>query len=214
MNQTEPPRRHAPATQRNREPILAILIEVLPPSGTVLEVASGTGEHAVFFAPRLRPRIWQPSDADPEALASIAAWRDHCPSDNLNSPLELDVQESRWPIEERRPNGVQLAGPAIAAIVSINLIHIAPWTACLGLLEGARRILNSGGILFLYGPFRRGDRHTAASNADFDAQLRLRNPQWGVRELGEVVDAAAQRGLKFERAYSMPANNFSLVFRA
>jgi SAM-dependent methyltransferase len=203
------PRRHAPATQRNREPILEVLLKVLPPAGTVLEIASGTGEHAVYFAPRLKPRLWLPSDPDPEARASIAAWVEQCPAENLRPPLALDTREPVW-----GPELESAAGPEIAAIVAINMIHIAPWPACLGLMAGAARLLPPGGVLFLYGPYRQGGQHTAPSNAAFDASLRAQNSAWGVRDLDEVADAARRRGLALVRTFAMPANNLAVVFRA
>lgn len=157
MNPTDD-RQYAPATQRNREPILAILRQVLPATGTVLEVSSGTGEHAVFFAPRLAPRRWLPSDPNAIARASIAAWQEHEPAKNLDAPITLDAREPIWSVEQQA-----LIEP-ICAIVNINMIHIAPWSACLGLMAGARRILPTGGILYLYGPYKQGGNHTAPSN--------------------------------------------------
>ncbi|WP_239651460.1 DUF938 domain-containing protein [Neosynechococcus sphagnicola] len=151
-------RQYAPATQRNRLPILEILLQVLPPTGTVLEISSGTGEHAVFFAPRLHPRKWLPSDPNPLALASIAAWREHCPGEHLYPPIALDVHNPVWPLE-RDHASEDLSGiipEPIVAMVNINMIHIAPWSACLGLMAGAQRILPPGGILYLYGPFKQG----------------------------------------------------------
>lgn len=199
-------RRHAPATERNRDPILAVLHRVLPPAGTVLEIASGTGEHAIHFAPRLHPRHWQPSDTAPAALASIAAWLARHPADNLLPPITLDATDPGWP--------QRLAGtrPAITAIVCINLIHIAPWSACLGLLAGAGRLLPAAGRLVLYGPFRRHGEHTAPGNAAFDHSLRARNPAWGVRNLETVAAAAREAGLVLIEVVPMPANNLIAVF--
>lgn len=198
--------RHAPATQRNRESLLGVLRDALPPSGTVLEIASGTGEHAVFFAPRLAPRIWLPSDVDPLALESIAAWRALHPAENLLAPIRLDALAPAWPPEIGPPT------PAINAIVAINLIHIAPWAVCLGLLAGAARMLPTGGVLILYGPFRREGRHTAPSNATFDESLRARHPAWGVRDLEAVAHAASSSSLNLTDTLVMPANNLSVVF--
>ncbi len=199
-------KKHAPATARNREPILGVLRDCLPGTGTVLEIASGTGEHAVAFAPALAPRYWLPSDRDPDNLASIAAWRAECPVDTLLAPVRLDVRETPWPVEEQPP-------PApVSAVVAINLVHIAPWAATPALMAGAARILPAGGILYLYGPYRIDGRHTAPSNAAFDARLRAQNPDWGVRDLDEVVAAAAEAGLRFKARHAMPANNLSLVF--
>ncbi len=200
-------RQFAPATQRNREPILAVLLEVLPPTGTVLEISSGTGEHAVFFAPQLQPRQWLPSDPNPIARASIAAWRAHSPAANLHPPIALDVQEPIWAVEENPPL------EAIQAIVNINMIHIAPWPACLGLIAGAQRILPVSGILYLYGPFQQNGRHTAPSNAAFDQSLQLQNPEWGVRHLEEVVAVAASHNLVLRQTVAMPANNLSVVLQ-
>ncbi|WP_448562145.1 DUF938 domain-containing protein [Trichothermofontia sp.] len=208
-------RQHAPATHRNREPILAVLQEELPPSGPILEVSSGTGEHAVFFAPRLAPRLWLPSDPSPLARASIAAWRDHSPASNLYPPIALNAEDTCWPVEQSplpdALQGLDLHQKPIRAIVNINMIHIAPWSACLGLLAGAARILPVGGILYLYGPFKRGGQHTAPSNAEFDENLRARNPDWGIRDLDEVTAVAATHQLSLRRTVPMPANNLSVI---
>ncbi len=201
-------RQYAPATLRNREPILQVLLQVLPPQGTVLEIASGTGEHAVFFAPHLHPRQWLPSDPNPVARQSIVAWQKYCPSDNLHSPLALDVQNLDWSSDRHLPN------QAIQAIVNINMIHIAAWSACLGLMSGARKILPAGGILYLYGPFKQGGNHTADSNADFDASLRSQNPEWGVRDLEAVVSVAEAENFSLLKIQPMPANNLSVIFQA
>jgi hypothetical protein len=199
--------RHAPATTRNREPILAVLRTELPSTGTVLEIGSGTGEHAVYFAPRLQPRPWLPSDVDPDALDSIRAWQDEQPAPNLLPPILLDAREGRWPLECRPGK------PDIAAIVSINMIHIAPWSASLGLLAGAARLLPVDGPLILYGPFKRQGRHTSASNAAFDESLRSRDPAWGVRDLDTLAREARALGLELHRVIEMPANNLTVVFR-
>ncbi|WP_088242920.1 DUF938 domain-containing protein [Calothrix rhizosoleniae] len=203
-------RRYAPATQRNREPILEILQQVLPPQGTVLEISSGTGEHAVFFAPRLTPRIWLPSEPEPRSRASVVAWLEHSPADNLHLPLDIDVRGTVWAVEENIPLE---SIPPINAIVNINMIHIAPWSACLGLMAGANRLLPSGGIMYLYGPYKRGGEHTAPSNEAFDDSLRAQNPEWGVRNLEDVVAAANDQNLTLLNTYQMPANNLSLVFQ-
>ena len=191
---------YSEACVRNREPILTVLSRVLPAKGTVLEIAAGTGQHAVYFASRLPGLRWCPSDADSAARASIAAWAAGEGVD-LAPPMDLDVSSARWPIT------------AADAIVAINLIHIAPWTVCEALMAGAGRILSSGGVLFLYGPYRLDGRHTAPSNAAFDRDLRQRDPAWGVRDLQAVVDVAARHGLAFEERVPMPANNQSIVFR-
>ena len=215
MTQLPDVRQHAPATQRNREPILDLLLRVLPPTGTVLEVSSGTGEHAVFLAPRLYPRHWIPSDPNPIARASIAAWREYCPADNLYLPLALDARDPVWSVEKELPRlqNIDLKRDPIRAIVNINMIHIAPWAACLGLMAGAGRILPPEGILYLYGPFKQGGKHTAPSNAMFDESLQEQNPEWGVRELDEVVAVARSQNLSLVETQPMPANNLSVIFR-
>jgi len=192
-------RRHALATLRNRAPILAVLRRVLPPRGLVLEVASGSGEHAAFFAAALPGLVWQPSDPDADARASTAAWCGGLP--NVRPPLALDAAADAWPLD------------AADAVVCINMVHIAPWDACAGLVRGAARTLSSGGVLYLYGPYRVGGAHTAPSNAAFDADLRARNPAWGVRELDAVLALAARHGLAHAETVPMPANNLSVVLR-
>ena len=194
--------RHAPATERNRDPILAVLVRVLPPRATVLEIASGTGQHAVFFAAALPALHWQPSDRDDELLASIAAWTRVERRENVAPPLRLDVTGSTWPVSE-----------PFDAMFCANLIHIAPWAACEGLMHGAGKHLVPGGVLVLYGPFKIDGAHTAPSNAAFDADLRLRDPAWGVRDLEAVAATAARHGLDLEERIAMPANNQTLVFR-
>jgi SAM-dependent methyltransferase len=196
-------RQFAPAAARNRQPILDVLLRVLPTDGDILEIASGTGEHAIFFAPHFRPRRWIPSDPNPQAIASITAWSQENSIDNLNSPLNINAQESDW-FEQK--------DLSVNAIVCINMIHIAPWSACLGLMTGASQLLPNGGILYLYGPYKQGGKHTAPSNLDFDLSLRDRNPEWGVRDLDDVVNAASDRGLKLQELIPMPANNLSVVF--
>ena len=197
-------RQYAPATERNREFILEVLQRLLPPTGNILEIASGTGQHAIFFSPRLKPRQWFPSDPDPILRESIAAWQKHSPSDNLHLPLNIDARESAWAVEK---GDIQ-----IKAIVNINMIHISPWSTCLGLMKGAGRLLPQGGVLYLYGPYKLGGEHTAPSNLAFDESLRLQNPEWGVRNLEDVVAAAQKEGLKFLEKVEMPANNLSVVF--
>lgn len=194
-------RRMAPATERNREPILAVLRQVLPASGTVLEIASGTGQHAVHFAAALPGITWQPSDPDAAARASIAAWIAHAGVANVRAPLALDVCRQPWGID------------AAAAVVCINMIHIAPWAAAEALFSGAGKLLGPGGVLFLYGPYRRGGAHTAPSNAAFDAQLRATDPDWGVRDMEAVIALGAAQGLHCDEPVPMPANNFCLVLR-
>ena len=198
-------RQYAPATERNREPILKVLKRVLPPQGNILEIASGTGEHAVFFAPRLTPLYWIPSDRDALCRNSITAWKDTLGVNNLAAPLDIDASTSPWAIET--------TDIKIDAIVNINMIHISPWKSCLGLMAGAGRILKTGGILYLYGPFKRHDKHTAPSNASFDLSLRERNSSWGVRNLEDVVKVAQAEGLALQEVVTMPANNLSAIFQ-
>jgi SAM-dependent methyltransferase len=217
MKDRDARRQYAPATQRNREPILEVLLQVLPSTGTVLEVSSGTGEHAAFFAPRLHPRNWIPSDPNPLARDSIAAWREFCPTDNLYPPLALDASDPVWAVEGELPEtlqGMDFQRHPIVAIANINMIHIAPWSACLGLMAGARRILPPGGILYLYGPFKQAGKHTAPSNAAFDESLQMQNPEWGVRDLDDVVAVARTENLTLVKTYAMPANNLSAIFQA
>jgi hypothetical protein len=199
-------RLYAAATQRNREPIVAALRRVLPPSGTVLEIASGTGEHAVWFAANLPGLVFQPSDPDPDHRASIAAWTAFTGVPTVRAPLALDVSAPDWEGGAGVPQDV-------AAILCINMIHISPWAATLGLLRGAGTLLPPGGVLYLYGAYKRGGSHTAPSNASFDASLRARDPAWGVRDLEAVTAAAADAGLAPESVIEMPANNLSVVFR-
>jgi len=195
------PRRYAPATQRNRDPILEVLRRVLPSAGTVLEIASGSGEHAVFFADALPDLIWHPTDPDPDNRASIRAWIAQSGVTNVTVPADLDAAARAWPVTHAD------------AIVCINMIHISPWAATLGLLAGAARTLPTGAPLYLYGPYRCDGRHTAPSNEDFDQSLRLQNTDWGVRDLETVADAAAEAGLTLDEIIEMPANNLSVVFR-
>lgn len=192
----------APAAERNAEPIRAVLARALPPAGLVLEVASGTGQHAVHMARAFPQLTWQPSDPDPLARASIAAWREEAGLDNLLPALALDAAAEDWPIA------------AADAVVCINMIHIAPWATALGLLRGAARLLPAGGLLYLYGPYRFAGQFTAPSNAAFDASLRARDPAWGVRDLEEeIAPAAAAAGFELAELVAMPANNHSLLFR-
>ncbi len=194
-------RRFAPATLRNREPILAVLRDVLPAAGTVLEVASGSGEHAVFFAQALPALTFQPSDPDPANRASIRAWTAALGIQNVCDPLDLDAAASDWPVARAD------------AVLCVNMIHIAPWAAAEGLFAGAARVLPAAAALYLYGPFKRGGAHTAPSNAAFDEGLRAENPAWGVRDLEAVTDLAARSGFRLDRVIGMPANNLSVVYR-
>ncbi|MEM9976841.1 MAG: DUF938 domain-containing protein [Cyanobacteria bacterium P01_D01_bin.2] len=198
-------RLYAPATERNREAILAVLERVLPNPGTVLEIASGTGEHASFFAPKLAPRRWWPSDISAPMLKSIAAWAQATKARYLLPPIELDVRTQPWPVETDNKRSVD-------AIVNINMIHIAPWQACEALITGAERVLPANGVLYLYGPFKRGGEHTAPSNATFDTWLKEQTADWGVRDLEAVEKLANVHQLVLQEIVEMPANNLSLVF--
>ncbi|HUQ05947.1 MAG TPA: DUF938 domain-containing protein [Kofleriaceae bacterium] len=191
---------HAPATERNREPIREVLARELPASGTVLEIASGSGEHAVAFARAFPGVTWQPSDTDERALESIAAWRDEAALPNLAAPVRLDVT-APWPIERAD------------AIVCINMVHISPWEAALALFAGAAHALAPGALLFLYGPYRFGGAFIAPSNASFDASLRSRDPRWGVRDVDDLRAAAAAQGFTLGEPVALPANNHVLLFR-
>ncbi|SAK62939.1 SAM-dependent methyltransferase [Caballeronia fortuita] len=193
-------RRRAPAAERNRDAILSVLARVLPQSGIVLEIASGTGQHAVHCAAALPGIVWQPSDPDADARDSIAAWRAHAGLANLNAPLALDVEREDWSIAN------------VAAIVCINMIHIAPWTAAEALFNGAGARLEAGGVLYLYGPYRRNGAHTAPSNEAFDQQLRARDARWGVRDMEAVEALGEKAGLTLVETVAMPANNFSVIF--
>ena len=201
MSAASDPRLYHPHVARNREPILDVLRRVLPPRGLVLEVASGSGEHAAFFADALPSVSWQPTDIDAQALASMAAFRASAGVPNLLAPAQLDVTSAQWPIDRAD------------AIVNCNMIHISPWAACEGLIAGAGRVLPLGGVLYLYGPYRIDGRHTAPSNAEFEAYLRGQNAAWGIRDLAEVTDLAARHGLTLAETVPMPANNLSVIFR-
>lgn len=193
--------RTAPAVARNRDPILAVLRRFLPARGFILEIASGTGEHAVHFARGLPGATWQPSDPDTESLASVAAHRAAAKLPNLLPPLELDVTAPLWPVTKAD------------AVVAINMIHIAPWSASEGLMAGAERMLPAGGVLYLYGPYKEKGVHTAPSNEAFDRSLRMRDPSWGLRDLDDVIALASNHSLDFAERIAMPANNLSVIFR-
>ena len=191
----------APAVARNRDAILAVLRRVLPADGSVLEIASGSGEHAIHIAAALPGLTWLPSDPEPEARRSIAAHTRLAGLTNIRPPLALEAQASAWPTGR------------VDAVICINMIHIAPWSATEGLMAGASRVLTGTGLLFLYGPFRKGGQHSAESNAAFDASLRARDPEWGVRDLEAVAALAARHGFVLAERVAMPANNTSLIFR-
>ena len=196
-------RMFSPSVARNSAPILAVLKRVLPAHGAILEIGCGTGEHAVCFAGAMPNLTWQPSDPDADARASTSSWIKFAGQENVLPPLDIDVCSGQW--------GVEQAGH-FDAIVSINMIHIAPWAASLGLFAGAGRLLRAGGLLVLYGPYMRDGAHNAPSNATFDAALRERNPSWGVRDIVELEQAAEAAGLALRETIEMPANNMLLVF--
>lgn len=189
---------HSPAAERNKQPILDALLTLLPAQGAALEIASGSGQHVAHFAAQMPGWTWQASDPQAEALASIAAWRPAGPT-----PLQLDVQQADWPVPRA----------AFELIFCANMLHISPWASCAGLMAGAARHLTDAGALIVYGPFIVPGQDTAASNLAFDADLRRRDPAWGLRSLAEVRTQAAAAGLVLEQGLTMPANNLLLVFR-
>jgi len=190
-----------PSAERNRDPILAVLARVLPQTGLVLEIGSGTGQHVVHFAAALPRLTWQPSDPDAEFRESVRSWLAREKLANVRAPVELDVRRLPWPVTQAD------------AVLSINMIHVAPWAATGALVAGAKRLLPDGGMLFLYGPYRRFGGHTASSNEAFDAALRASDPEWGLRDLEAVVELAGVAELDLAEVVAMPANNFSVVFR-
>ena len=198
---SEDARRFAPAVARNKAAITEALARHLPAAGLVLEIASGSGEHALHFAADFPALSFQPTDPDAAALDSIAAWQAEAQLPNLLLPLMLDVMADAWPVQKAD------------AVLCINMIHIAPWEATAALIRGAARVLPRDGALFLYGPFMRGGQHTAHSNAEFDAGLRAQDAQWGVRDLGAVAEIASAAGFAAPVVEEMPANNLSVIFR-
>lgn len=194
-------KRHAPATARNSEPLAEVLAEELPDRGLVLEVASGSGEHAVFLARRFSALDWQPSDVDLEALASVDAWAAEAAVANLRPAIALDAAQANWPIA------------AADAVLCVNMVHISPWSAAVGLFTGAGRVLTSGAPLVLYGPFIEPGRETAPSNLAFDQSLKQRNSEWGLRNTADLDALAADHGLRRTARHAMPANNLVLVYR-
>ena len=192
-------RRSAPAALRNRQPIADVLREWLPKTGLVLEIASGTGEHAAHFAREFPQLEWQPSDLHADALSSIAAWRQSVDLPNLRAPMVIDAAAPDWPIEKAD------------AVLSINMVHISPWASALGLIAGAARILPIGGPLILYGPWLKDDIETVPSNLAFDADLKYHDPEWGLRRVEDFASAAADEGLELEQTRAMPANNLMLL---
>jgi len=189
-----------PATTRNQDAILGVLQRILPDQGTVLEIAAGSGQHAVFFAKAFPNLIWQASDPDPKHRASIDAW---AKATTVNNPpaLHIDVLQKNWPVKK------------IEAIVTINMIHIAPWACCQALIKQAADLLPVNGVLYFYGPFKIGGKHTANSNQSFDVSLQNRNPEWGVRNLDDVAETALNAGFQLAESAPMPVNNFSIIFR-
>lgn len=196
-------RMFSPTAARNSVPILAVLKRVLPANGVVLEIGCGTGEHAVHFAGAMPSLTWLPSDPDSDSRASTTSWIKFTGLSNVLPPLDIDVCAKSWGVEQTAP---------FDAIVSLNMVHIAPWAASLGLFAGAGRSLRVGGLLFLYGPFMRDGVHNAPSNAAFDASLKARNPSWGLRDIAELERVGESSGLSLRETIEMPANNMSLVF--
>ncbi len=193
-------KKHAESAERNRDFIFEVLEPLLPEAGLVLEIASGTGQHVVHFAERTPDLSWQPTDLAPENLTSIAHWVDEAKLENVRAPLLLDVTSNEWPVARAD------------VVVCINMIHISPWKATRGLLRGAARLLEKGGLLFLYGPYRIEGRATAPSNLEFDGSLKERDSAWGLRKLEDVAEAAEKQGLALAAHIDTPRNNLSIVF--
>jgi hypothetical protein len=204
MNENTDVRLDYPATGRNQEVILDVLKEALPNSGAVLEVASGSGQHITYFAQQIPQLKWQPSDIEAAARASIDAWRNEMGvTEAVHTPIDLDARVDIWSLGHIKD---------LNAIMSINMIHISAWEACLGLLKNASRLLPAGGVLYLYGPFKVGGLHIAPSNAEFDLSLQSQNPSWGVRNLDDVAEEALKQNFQLMKTIRMPANNFSVIF--
>ncbi len=200
----------APAFHRNKQPMLEVLIPLLGTDDKqVLEIASGSGQHGPFFTRALENLVWWPSDISDDALKSINAWRAHLTANTVQAPQLVDVTASQW------RNGAPFASwpEKFDAIVSMNMIHIAPYVATTGLIEGAAKRLDDNGLLIFYGPFKRGGEHTAESNEKFEQWLKSHNPDWGVRDMEEIVEIAASNGLNHQQTIEMPANNLVVVFR-
>jgi Protein of unknown function (DUF938) len=218
-------RRSAPAALRNREPIADVLEEWLPGEGMVLELASGTGEHVVYFAERFGKLEWQPSDIHPDALASIAAWRDETKLPNVRAPLVIDAASPDWPIGQAdavlsiKMHSDSCEGSKTArksgfdVVLNLNMVHISPWSAAIGLITGASKVLKHHGALILYGPWLQRGVQTAPSNSAFDRQLRERDPEWGLRFVEDFEIIASDYGFTLEQTRAMPANNLMLLFR-
>ncbi len=200
-------KKHAPATDRNREPILAVLKDCLPEHGTILEIASGSGQHAIYFVDHMPGHYWLPSDPDLASRDSISAWWWDVQLKNILPPLNINTLENFWPVEK-----VELPLP-VTAMVCINMIHISPWESAVGLMKGAARVLPEDGILYLYGPYKIDGEHTAPSNELFDLSLQSQNPDWGVRDLNDISSLAGENGLSLVKTVPMPANNLSVILR-
>ena len=194
-------RQYAPASERNSKPILSVLKKILPQTGLLLEIASGSGQHAAYFAPNFPRLTWQPTEPDPDCRASIKAWIKHVHTKNINMPINLDVTSYPWPVSEAD------------AIFSSNMIHITPWDCCLGLMAGAGQTLKPSGTLILYGPFLINGRKTATSNVQFDHSLKKRNIHWGIRNLDKVIHSANACGMKCSDIVEMPANNLIVILK-
>ncbi|GAB5487972.1 MAG: DUF938 domain-containing protein [Parasphingorhabdus sp.] len=193
--------KHAPATMRNRDAIVSVLSQILPETGTILEIASGTGEHAVYFGQKFPDLTFQPSDPDPECCRSIAAWTAREQVENILPPIQLDALENTWDIK------------APVTILCINMIHIAPWEAAIGLFNHAAKMLSVGAALYLYGPYFRDGVEPAEGNLSFERSLKSRNLQWGIRDVADMDTLAEKTGFKREQLIEMPANNISLIYR-
>lgn len=222
---TDGGRRSAPAALRNREPIGEVLAEWLPDSGLVLEIASGTGEHCVYFAERFPRLEWQPSDIHADAIGSIDAWRTAFSMENVRAAVELDASSAEWPLDEAAAVlSIKMDSDScddrktaekggFDVVLNLNMVHISPWSAALGLLDGAARVLERGGALILYGPWLQTGIETAPSNVEFDRQLRERDPAWGLRRVEDFEAEAVKRNFALEQVCQMPANNLMLLFR-
>jgi SAM-dependent methyltransferase len=200
------PLANSPAAQRNRQPILEVLQQVLPARGTVLEIASGTGQHAAWFGAAMRDWIWQPSDADPQALPAIEGWTHAAGLTNVRAPVWLDVMAPHWPSDS-----AAFTEP-FDAVYCANMLHISPWATCAALMRGAAHHLAQDGVLVTYGPYLEDEVATAPGNLAFDASLRERDPQWGIRRVEDVAAQANKVGLRLQARHQMPANNLLLVF--
>ena len=189
------------SAERNKGPILEVLKTILPATGRVLEIGAGSGQQTVFFAAHFAALTWQASEPDAKNRRSIRAWIDHASIGNAPPPLYLYTGQADWPVDRAE------------AVISINMIHIAPWDACVGLVAGAAKVLGAGGVLYFYGPFSEGGVHTSPGNADFDVSLKAHDPDFGLRDVDAVTAFAEEHGLQLERTIPMPSNNRSLIYR-